>query len=567
MLAVCRSAAALVLLLALGSCSEIPTESPSPTRPSFAIADGAHGGNPHVFFLPPMVPDPSASYSAGFDPSVDLRINICVWSASNSCTATIATFGRDKGAGSELVRIPPGEEYYLVNWQTRGVVEHFRLGTGERYRVRVVAGSQELAYADVEFVRKGGAPGGADGVIRLTPGQTLPVKVRIEEGWDATPTAYPPVAGGAHTCRLTAAGAAWCWGYGYFGQLGDGNFYTGDPYGSPAPVAVGGGHTFVSLIAGLLHTCGLTAAGEAWCWGLGDEGQLGDGVFHPAGSGTATPVAVVGGHRFLSLTATDANTCGISTAGAAYCWGRNSSGQLGNGAIANWPSMGSATPVAVTGGFVFSSLSAGRNHVCGVVSGGAAWCWGANYYGQLGSSASFGAESSVPVVVSSGLLFTSVAGGDYHTCGVTTAGEGYCWGSKNYGQAGTGAFGDANGDPNPTPVAGGLAFAGIDVGDLFSCGLTTAGVAWCWGYAYLGQLGHGVTPFAEPGPVAVIGGHTFTSLSVGGSHSCGLATDGIAYCWGSNGNGELGDGTVLTQGPPWGVATPVAASVAPPGGW
>lgn len=573
---VTRGAAMLALLLgALSGCSETPTDPAPPANQAFVISDGAHGGNPHVFFLPPMLPDPSASFSADFDGKADVTIAICVWSSSaGGCSTSIASFSRTSGSGSEQLRIPSGEEYFLVNWHTRGVLDQFPLGTHESYRLRVLVGSQELAFADVALIQPGRTrPGaGTSDVVTLVAGQTLPIKVRIEEGWDATAAVYPPVAGGGHTCRLTSAGAAWCWGQGNFGQLGNGAFYTSDPYGSPALVAVSGGHTFVSLVAGLLHSCGLTAAGAAWCWGYGEYGQLGDGTIYtgPPG-GSATPVAVAGGHTFVALTASWFHTCGLTAAGAGYCWGANGAGALGDGTIDQtppWLPNGTATPVAVAGGHAFSAIDAGWSHTCALTPAGEAWCWGYNGGGRLANTVDVGlwASTGTPVAAAAGLSFMSITAADFHTCAVATTGAAYCWGSSSVGQGGAGS--SAPETPVPTPVVGGLIFSTIEAGISYTCGLTTVGAAWCWGDNFLyGQLGSGISSYFEPAPVAVAGGHTFSTLSVGGNHSCGLATDGIAYCWGSNGSGQLGDGTVLTQGPPWGVATPMAITVAPPGGW
>ena len=161
-----------------------------------------------------------------------------------------------------------------------------------------------------------------------------------------------------------------------------------------------------ALTAHGLHTCELTNAGAAYCWGRNDSGQLGDGSF----TNRATPVAVVGGLRFSALAAGGSHTCGLTSSGAAYCWGYNSEGELGNGSTT-----ASATPVAVAGGLSFSALAPGVYHTCGLTSAGAAYCWGSN-------------NGSIPVAVSGGLSFSALAAGALHTCGLTSAGAAYCWG-------------------------------------------------------------------------------------------------------------------------------------------
>src|SRR5262249_40147452 len=156
-------------------------------------------------------------------------------------------------------------------------------------------------------------------------------------------------AGGAHSCALTTGGAAYCWG---------------SPF--TTPVAVGGGLRFASVSAGGSHNCGVTTAGAAYCWGANWYGQLGDGSSMDSGA----PVAVAGGLTFASVSAGDVHSCGVTTAGSAYCWGYNYHRQLGDGS----GTFSSATPVEVLGGLRFSSVSAGLWGTCGL-AGHKAYCW------------------------------------------------------------------------------------------------------------------------------------------------------------------------------------------------
>ncbi len=176
-------------------------------------------------------------------------------------------------------------------------------------------------------------------------------------------------AGGLHTCALTTSGQAYCWGAGGNGQLGNGNS------GSVLPEPVTSLDTYVAIAAGDKHTCALTASGSAWCWGVNSDGQLGDNTV----TDRDFPTQVAGGITFASISAGIAHTCGLSTSGVAYCWGRNASGQLGNGATA-----AQSMPVAVGGGFTWTGVSAGERHSCGVTTGRVAYCWGGNQFGQVG---------------------------------------------------------------------------------------------------------------------------------------------------------------------------------------
>ena len=163
-------------------------------------------------------------------------------------------------------------------------------------------------------------------------------------------------------------------------------------------------------------------------------------------------------------------------------------------------------------------------------------------------------SESAPVAVSGALAFTSISVGSFHTCGVTTTGAAYCWGSTNFGQLGLGHLPGTHVE-TPMPVLGGLSFVAVSSDDKHTCGITTDSAAYCWGQGAYGRLGHGFTSTAVF-PVPVSGGFSFSSVSAGGNHTCGLTIATTAYCWGLNDAGELGDGTntartvpVLVLGP------------------
>jgi YD repeat-containing protein len=339
-------------------------------------------------------------------------------------------------------------------------------------------------------------------------------------------------AGYSHSCGLTTAGAAYCWGDNSGGQVGDGT--TGTP--ALTPVAVAGGLTFEQLSAGLIHTCGLTAAGAAYCWGNNDYGQLGDG----AGISRSTPVAVSGGLTFTQLSAGWIHTCGVTTTGAAYCWGDNSGSQIGDGTTNTWV----PAPVAVLGGLTFDQISAGAAHTVGLTAEGAAYGWGGNNYGQLGDGTTI--DRSTPVVVSGGLTFEQLSAGFGHTMGLTTAGAAYSWGYNQWGQLGEGTTTNRS---TPTAVQGGLTFGRLSAGQSHSLGMTSSGAAYAWGSNAFGRLGDG-TGIDSSTPVAVSGGLTFTQLSAGGGHSVGVTAARVAYAWGINTPGALGDGTTTHRSTP-----------------
>lgn len=330
--------------------------------------------------------------------------------------------------------------------------------------------------------------------------------------------------------------------------------------GINVPVAVSNGLEFQSVSAGF-HSCGLTAEGAAYCWGENVFGALGDST----NTDSNVPVAVWGGLTLDSLSAGYFHSCGVTTDGAAYCWGENvlvvvdttradSTPPAEDTTLAN-----SNVPVPVSGGLTFQSVSAGDNHSCGVTTTGNAYCWGLNKAGALGDSTTEYGYEPVAVLVSSGLEFRSVSAGSEHSCGVATAGAAYCWGFNDHGQLGNGTNTDTN-VPVAVSVSSGLEFQSVSAGGGHSCGVTRTGEAYCWGRNIVGQLGDGTNTDSNV-PVAVSGEHAFQSVSAGQgsprSHSCGVTrVVGDAYCWGDNFFGALGDGTTTNSRVPVRVDSP-----------
>ncbi|HEU0055435.1 MAG TPA: Ig-like domain-containing protein, partial [Longimicrobium sp.] len=235
--------------------------------------------------------------------------------------------------------------------------------------------------------------------------------------------------------------------------------------------------------AGATHTCGLGLDGAAYCWGNNLEGQLGNGR-----SGTAaseyrnTPAAVSGGLRFASISAGAARNCAVTAEGAAYCWGNNVYGTLGKGDTAH-----ALAPTAVSGGIAFAVVSMGREHTCGLSIAGDAYCWGRNSVGQLGNGGSGVDSSAVPVPVAGGHRFVSLSTAWDHTCAVDAGGAAYCWGSNERGSLGDGTRTHRNA---PTAVRGGIAFASVSAGQYYSCGVSTGGTGYCWGDNSFSTLGN-----------------------------------------------------------------------------
>jgi alpha-tubulin suppressor-like RCC1 family protein len=342
-------------------------------------------------------------------------------------------------------------------------------------------------------------------------------------------------AGDDHTCATTEDGAVLCWGWNASGQLGNG---TADSISVPSAVQGLSGKA-VAVAAGWGHTCALTAEGGVQCWGANESGQLGN---NSAAASAAKPVRVTGmGKGAESLTAKGGHSCVRMETGAVMCWGDNTYGQLGDGTAVD-----RRVPVAVTGLMKnVSAVAAGGNHTCAIVDKGGVMCWGWNFYGQLGDRST---TSQAKPVAAAELPGTAVALGLglRHSCAVVDPGLIICWGADEFGQAWSGwlvepAF------PYTTPTAAlrssEIHREPIGAGGYHNCAVTTNGFVVCWGHNNNGQLGEGFHNLDEPeGSVVALDGEA-VGVACGGFHSCALMSDGAVFCWGSNQNGQLGDGT------------------------
>jgi len=337
------------------------------------------------------------------------------------------------------------------------------------------------------------------------------------------------------------------WGWNFDGQLGNASTTNSNVPVALSTTGVLTGKTITATSAGGLHTCALTsdATNNAYCWGWNFDGQLGNALTTDSNIPVAvSTVGVLSGKTITAISAGYYHTCAITSEATnnAYCWGWNAVGQLGNALTT-----GSNTPVAVgvsSGGALIgktiTAISAGFRHTCAITSDvtNNAYCWGFNFDGQLGDNST--TQRNSPVAVStvgvlSGKTITVISAGNDHTCAITSdvTNNAYCWGWNSGGQLGNASTTNSN-----TPVAVGVSSGGalsnkkitaISAGGFHTCAITSEATnnAYCWGFNGEGQLGNASTtgsniPVAVS-TVGVLSGKTTTAISAGNEHTSAIA--------------------------------------------
>ncbi|MBL8984609.1 MAG: hypothetical protein JNL26_20650, partial [Gemmatimonadetes bacterium] len=326
---------------------------------------------------------------------------------------------------------------------------------------------------------------------------------------------------------------------------------------SPAPAATAPvrdvaatAPSFTVVSAGSDHSCAIAAGGAAYCWGDNTSGQLGTG----GTTDSPSPQLVSGSLSFRSISVGARHTCAVTTANTAYCWGSDAEGQLGAVATSTCPTgVCALVPVTVNGKRSWSVLDAGALHTCGLEMSGAAHCWGDNTFGAVGDGVSTMRRYN-PNPVAGGGTWTAITAGAAHSCAVSSGGAAHCWGSNAVGQLGgtsTQACGSVPCSLSPIPVSGGTTFSRIDAGTEHTCAVSSAQVAMCWGANRDHQLGDD-TAVDRPVPTLVATTLRFTAITAGRTHACAIDTGGAAHCWGTG--AVLGAGATVVSATPLPVA-------------
>jgi alpha-tubulin suppressor-like RCC1 family protein len=300
--------------------------------------------------------------------------------------------------------------------------------------------------------------------------------------------AFTSVSSGlAHSCAVTRLGDVYCWGADSRGQLGDATTIR-----RSAPVRVAGPGTYTAVSAGAAHSCAVTAAAALRCWGANDQGQLGDGT---RDSRLVPTTVALNGADVAQVAAGGQHTCALTGDGRIQCWGANRDGQLGDGTTGG--SRPVPAPVGLPGRAVH--VSTGLAHSCALTADGAAWCWGRNEAGQLGDGSRVMRSLPVRVAGDGATRFAQIAAGGTHSCAVDAGGAVWCWGQNTRGAVGDGS---TTARERPVRVALPGRAEAVATGTAHSCARLTDGRAFCWGSASAGQLGDSAR-VARRSPVAV----------------------------------------------------------------
>lgn len=379
-------------------------------------------------------------------------------------------------------------------------------------------------------------------------------------------------AGSFHTAALKSIGTVWVWGNNTNGQLGDGTNTD-----STTPVQVSNLSDAIAIACGYWHTVALKSDGTVWTWGNNTYGQLGDGT----NDDSNTPVQVSNISDVVAIACGDWHTIAMKSDGTVWAWGNNFYGQLGDETKTN-----STTPVQVrnSDSSVLSdviAIACGYWHSIALKQDGSVWTWGNNTYGQLGDATNV--DKTTPVEVSSLSndvdvnvdMVKPIAGGHWHSIALKSDGTVWAWGNNTYGQLGDGSNTDSNtavevkleettegGDnfstafqastkaptesSHATPQQSESSLRNIITiasGGGHTIFLRSDGAVLTCGSNYGGQLGNGTTDDSNLSVLVADLSGVITDAAGGLWHTVVLRSDGTIWTWGTNYNGQLGDGT------------------------
>ncbi len=332
-------------------------------------------------------------------------------------------------------------------------------------------------------------------------------------------------AGLISTCAIASDDSLACWGYNNGGAVGDG---TRVQRTSPVTVSAG---PWRDIVLANSHACGLDVNGVLYCWGS-ENYSLGDGA-----RVRLEPTQITG-IQWSAISIGSVHTLGIEAAtGRLWCWGQTYNQQC------TTASTSPLTPEPTTSAEVWTAIAAGGSHSCGI-SAGVTKCMGGNYSGELGDGTTVSRAQPLAVLGTNGLTKGAPVAGVSFTCAMQDSGL-WCWGSNYNGETGTSATTLVT---VPAQVPG--MWRSASAGQSHACAVGVDGALWCWGANFRGQLGDGTVVTPPRGARYQLGSElVWDTVSAGANHTCAIKTDSSLWCWGGNEYGQLGIGTGTTSEP------------------
>ena len=374
-----------------------------------------------------------------------------------------------------------------------------------------------------------------------TTDENSPTAISINSDWSDVSL------GSSHSCAIKNIDELWCWGSNTFSQLGHSSTNTRKP---SLLIKTNDDETtttenWIATASGDSHTCAIKADQSLWCWGGNSSGQLGQGTTVAL---IAEPTEVAADSQWSSVSANGDHSCAIKTGNSLWCWGSNSSGQIGNNADAAIVS----SPTEIAAGSSWSKISLGTDHSCGIKDDDSLWCWGGNSHGQLGDGSK--EEKKIPTAIDPGNNdWLAISLGTQFSCGIRDVGSLFCWGINDKNQSGRSPIDKAD-LTTPSSVDGNTDWLNISTGNTHSCGIRNTDQLWCWGDSSYGQTGaeSAATPTLVVTPT--VGDDKWIKVAADGNHSCAIRKnnnqDNSLWCWGKNDNGQLGNNTTTAKTQP-----------------
>jgi alpha-tubulin suppressor-like RCC1 family protein len=394
----------------------------------------------------------------------------------------------------------------------------------------------------------------------------------------------------ATTCAILTDASIKCWGDNNYGQVGDGSVSTSRYVATNVSMPSGKQGRSLSHGSQANHLCAIMTDGSLYCWGYNYYGQIGDGTTCTSSSylngcngqtGRSSPVEVSlpTGRTVTAVSTGVYHTCAILDDGSVWCWGYNDKGQLGVGNMSSGTWAYSPSQTLLPTGRTATAIASGENHNCAVLDDNSMVCWGEGEHYRLGNTNSQTDRSSPTYVTGSdgsvsALQFSSVAAGKRHTCSITTDNDMYCWGydaQEQLGNVNTGQW--ASNSPLPVNLPAAREAMGIIAGDYHTCAILDDESMYCWGYDNDNRLnteyncgsgdytnGCDAEDRDIPAPAIPPSGRSIVAAFAGSQHTCVLIDNGGLYCFGTNQEGQLGNGSNFGNGPSF-VDFPVAVSL------